>query len=363
VASGLCGFAPSIAILTVGRAFTGVGSALLLPASLAMIRVVWPEQHARARALGVWAACNGIAFVVGPTLGGVLIRLFDWRAIFFLVVPLGFATILLALKALPESADPQGRAFDGRAQILGAVALGGLAVAAIETHGDRTSALAALVIALFGLFAFIQVERARGPRALVPLDIFRARTFSGAVAATACMTFGMYGVLFLMPLTWQSTGRLDALHAGLALIPMATVFALVSPLSGHLRGRLGAPAMTAGGGAIISAGVLVLGLTAKAAALWPAQIGLMMTGLGMGLATGPLMEAAVGAVATARSGTAAALINVARMSGATLGVALLGTVYALASGGPSGLEVAMIAGGAVQLGGALIAAVTIRTKA
>lgn len=355
LASLLCAAAPSVAILITGRALAGVGAALLLPASLAIIRVVWSDAAQRGRALGIWAACNGLAFVIGPGLGGVLIGRFGWRSIFLVVVPLGLAALLLASRSIPESSDPQHRRFDASAQLLGALALGGLAVAAIQSHDALGAALAALAVSLVALVLFLKLEAKRGPRALVPLDMFRNREFSGAVAATAGMTFGMYGVLFLLPLTWQSAGTLEPLGAGLALMPMALVFVLVSPFSGALTRRLGARFMTGGGVTIIGCGLLVIAATARSASLPAVEVGMMLTGLGMGLATGPLMGAAVGAVGAARSGTAAALFNVVRMAGATIGVAVLGTAYALAQGGARGLGLAMLLGGLVQLAAAAAA--------
>ncbi|HWX51440.1 MAG TPA: MFS transporter [Roseomonas sp.] len=358
VASLLCALAPTVLVLICGRALAGIGAALLLPASLAIIRVVWPEPKERARALGLWAACNGLALAIGPTLGGLLIARFGWRSIFLVVVPVGIAALALALPAIPESSDPQDRHFDAAAQVLGALALGGLAVAAIEFHGTVILAAAALVVALAALALFIRIEARKGQQALVPLDMFRIRPFSGAIIATAGMTFGMYGVLFLLPLTWQSTGRLGPVAAGIALMPMALVFVLVSPFSGPLGTRLGARIMTGGGVGLIGAGLLVIGLTTRSASILPAEIGLGLTGLGMGFATGPLMGTAVGAVSAARSGTAAALINVARMAGATIGVAILGAVFTALQGGPEGLRLAMLVGGLVQLTAAAVAWMT-----
>ena len=348
-ASLLCAFAQSIGVLIGGRALAGVGAALLLPASLAIIRVVWPDAKQRGRALGVWAGCNGLALAIGPTLGGLLIGRFGWRSIFLVVVPLGVAALALAVPAIPESSDPQDRHFDVPAQFLGAVALAALALAAIESHGATEAAAVALAVAALATVFFIKVEARTGSGALVPLHMFRARRFRGAIAATAGMTFGMYGVLFLLPLTWQSTEMLGPVGAGIALVPMAAVFVVVSPFSGALGARLGSRVMTGGGVAIIGSGLVVIGLTAGSASLAAAEIGLALAGLGMGLATGPLMDAAVSAVAAARSGTAAALINVARMAGATIGVAILGAVFALAKGGPDGLRLAMLLGGLVQL--------------
>ena len=300
-ASLLCAVAPAISVLIAGRAVTGIGSALLLPSSLAMIRVVWPDAAARAKALGVWAGCSGLAFVIGPSIGGALIRVFGWRSIFFVVVPLGFATLALARRALPESADPQERHFDAGAQVLGALALGGLAMAAIEGHSAPLIACAILALAVVALILFVMVERKRGSAALVPLEMFRSAEFSGSIASTGGMTFGMYGVLFLLPLTWQSTGRLDALQAGLALMPMALLFVILSPMSGALTARLGTRVLTTAGGGLIALGVLLIGIGAPLASLLLAETGLALTGIGMGIASGPLMNAGIGAVPAARA--------------------------------------------------------------
>jgi MFS family permease len=354
-ASFLCAFASSVPLVIVGRILAGIGAALLLPSSLANIRVVWPDAAERRRALGIWTACNGLALALGPTIGGVLLDRFGWRSIFAVVVPFGLAAVVLAPSAIPESSDPQNRHFEAPAQVLGAMALGGFALAAIESHRVVVIAIVAFLVAVLSLVAFIRVEAARGASALVPLDMFRTHEFRGAASATVGMTFGMYGVLFLLPLTWQSAGRLDAVSAGLALMPSALTFILVSPFSGALMGRLGTRVMTAGGLAVIGSGLLLIALAASASSLVGIEIGLGLTGLGMGLATGPLMEAAIGSAPAARSGTAAALINVARMVGATVGVAVLGTAYAVAGGGAEGLRLAMLLGGLVQLTSAAIA--------
>ena len=362
IASLLCAFSPSIAILIGGRALAGLGAALLLPASLSIIRVAWPDPVERGRALGIWAACNGLAFVIGPALGGVLIGDFGWRSIFLVVVPFGVLAFGLAFRSIPESSDWQHRRFDMPAQIFGALALGGLAVAAIESHSHAIFAIIALFIAALSLVCFIRVEARKGAEALVPLDMFGIPEFRGAVIATAGMTFGMYGVLFLLPLTWQSTGKLDPISAGLALMPMALVFVLVSPFSGWLAAKYSTRVITSGGVAAIGFGLLLMGIVADQTSLAAAELGLALTGFGMGLATGPLMGTAVGAVSAARAGTAAALINVARMTGATIGVAVLGGVFAISQGGSKGLRHAMLLGSLVQIACTIAAWVTTRSS-
>ena len=351
LASLVCAAAPAISVLIAGRALTGLGSALILPASLAIVRVAWSDPAERGRALGVWTGCNGVGLAVGPTLGGALIHGFGWRAVFLIVVPLGAAACALAPAALAESADPHERDFDWPAQAAGALALGALALAAIESHRAGAVAAAALAIAGAALMAFIRIEAKRGAKALVPLPMFAVCGFRGAATATAGMTFGMYGMLFLLPLFWLSRGTLGPAAAGFALMPSAAVYAATSPFSGPLAERIGARAMMSGGVAIIGSGLILIGATAYAG-IAGAEAGLALTGLGMGLSTGPLMGTAVGAVPAARSGTAASLINVARMAGATLGVAVLGAVFALAGGGTVGLRLAMLVGGGAQLAAA-----------
>jgi DHA2 family methylenomycin A resistance protein-like MFS transporter len=351
----LCAAAPFIVLLIAGRALAGSGAALLLPASLSIIRIEWQDEQTRNRALGIWAACTGLAFVIGPTLGGALVDWFGWRSVFLIAVPLGFAAVVLGLRSVPESSDPSGRHFDAQGQIWGATALGCLALASIECTSDPPIATAAFAAAMISLPLFLLTERRRGQAAMVPLDLFRSRRLVGALIATAAMTFGMYGVLFLVPLVWQAGNTLAAGMAGIALVPMASVFFVLSNFSGRLAEWLGPRAMIGGGTGLLGVGLFVIACTSAGTPLWLAETGLVLTGLGMGLNTGPLFATAVAAVPAARSGSAASLINVARMIGATLGVAILGSAFAMAGAGASGLRAAMSLGGAIQLIGACAA--------
>ncbi len=360
LASMLCALAPSVAILIAGRALAGLGGALLIPASLAIVRVVWQDPGERARALGIWGACNGLAMTVGPTAGGLLIHAFGWRSVFLIVVPLSLAALGLAIPTLPESSSPRGRHIDAPAQVLGALALGGLAFAAIRASVTPGVAIGAVIVALLALALFVKVEARQGAAALVPLDIFQVRQFRGAMTAMVGMTFGGYGMLFVLPLAWQSTGVLETVGAGLALVPMAVMFALVSPFTGAMIARFGERLLASGGVAVMGTGLLLIGLSTRHSGLIMVEAGLVLTGIGLGMALGPLTSAAVGAVAAARSGTVAALVSVARVAGATFGVAVLGSVYVLAGAGPHGLLVAMAVGGLTQIACAAVAAATMQ---
>ena len=353
----ICGLSADAGMLIFGRVVAGLGAAMLQPASLAILRVVWTDARERGHALGIWASCNGLAFVIGPTVGGLLIQGFGWRSVFLVVLPLGIGAVALALRYVPESSDPTGRHGDPLGQILAAIALGGLALASIEGHARPLVCAVALPIAIMAGALFVVAERLHGEGALVPSELFRKPAFTGAIAATAAMTFGMYGLLFLVPMSWQgsATAPLSAVVAGLALMPMALVFVFVSRNSGTLAERFGARVATAGGTALIGIGLIVVALTASGRPIWLAEIGMVLAGIGMGINTGPLMGVAVAAVPAARSGTASSLINVARMVGATLGVAMLGALYALLGGGSTGFAAALMTGGLVQLVGAATA--------
>ncbi|VIO68074.1 Multidrug resistance protein Stp [Bradyrhizobium ivorense] len=354
-ASLVCAAAPTAPVLILGRALTGAGGALMIPASLAIIRVVWDQPGERARALGVWAACNGVAMALGPSLGGLLLPWFGWRSIFLVVVPFAVLALILAGYAIPESSDPRPRPANAAAQLFGALALGSLTYAAISAHSSPHAMIAALMIAMLSAALFVAIERKRGAEALLSPDILAVPEFRGAMAATLGMTFGGYGMVFVLALAWQASGRLDAAASAAALLPMSLVFILVAPFSGALSERLGIRVATSGGVTLMGIGLLLIGAGGLQRNIAPAEFGLAITGLGLGLGSGPLSAMAVGHVAAARAGMAAALINVARISGATIGVAVLGACYSAAGGGTQGLLLSMMIGSLVQFSGAAIA--------
>lgn len=351
-----CAFASTIAILIAARALTGFGSALLLPASLSLIRVIYRDEKIRARALGMWAGCNGMALAIGPSLGGFLIRDFGWRSVYFVVIPIALIAATAARLFIPESADRQGRSFDMPGQLLGIASLALLTLTAIESSHlpPLWTALLAIAGALL-LLLFVIVEKRLEQTALVPISMFSGGQFRGAMAGTAAMTFGMYGTLFLFPLASLGLGRLAPVEVGLSLLPMALSFIAISPFSGSITEQLGKTHTISAGLALMGLGNLLLGSSFLADWFIAEEIGLLLTGVGMGMATGPLTAVAVSTVTADRAGTASALINVARMVGATIGVALLGAIFAFLGEAETAFIVAMSAGGSAQLLGSFIA--------
>ena len=354
----ICGLAPNVAALIAGRAVAGLGAALEVPITLAILTVAYPEPDERALPLGIWASCNGIAFIIGPTLSGALVDHTGWRSIFLLIVPLCLLALGLGFATVEESAAPKGRHLDLRGQALAILTLGALSLGVIE--GPRwgwTSppGIASIIVFVAALIAFLRVE-ARNNGAMIPLALLRARALSAALAIAALMTFGMYAMLFLTPLYLQSIHGSSALAAGLQLLPMSLAFVIVAQLSGWLTNALGPRVMTVGGMSLMGIGMLMMALAVTADGLIPVEAALLVIGIGLGLNTAPVQNVAVAAVAPERAGTASGLVNTARMVGATLGVAVLGVLFALhGDGGAASFRLPYLVGGAGELLGAVLA--------
>jgi EmrB/QacA subfamily drug resistance transporter len=364
----VCAVASDAMVLIGGRALTGIGSALEVPTSLAILTVTYADAKQRASAIGIWAGCNGLALAVGPTIGGLLVDAAGWRSIFALVVPVSVAAMALAIKAVPESSDPKGRRLDPAGQTFAIAALAALSFVTIEgPHWGFTAPTILVLAAVFVVASALFVYGARGRKdALVPLDVFSQREFSAALAVAGMMTFGMYAMLFLTPLYLQSLGGASAFAVGLELLPLSVTFVIVSHYSGALAKRVGARVMMTAGMGAMGAGLLLLTLVSPTPAMTLITVALLVIGAGLGLNTGPVNAVAVASLPPARSGTASGLINTARMIGATLGIAVLGAVFAVhaaaqtAEAMVSGLRVAYLGGALVELAGAMIALVFIR---
>jgi MFS transporter, DHA2 family, methylenomycin A resistance protein len=365
-----CALAPTPVVLVCGRVVSGLGAALEIPTSLVLLATAYPDKKQRAHAMGIWASCNGLAFVIGPTLGGWMVGGAGWRSIFYLVLPLCAFAIVLTNRAIGESAAPEGRRLDLPGQVLAIVGLGAFAFAAIEgSHwGWRSPSILSLAaIAIVTLAAFVQVERrTAGP--LLPLEFLMQPVFAAALSVAGLMTFGMYALLFLMPLYFQTVRGGSPLIAGLELLPMSVAFVIVSQSVGLVTNRVGPRPVMGGGMACMGLGALALAAISHDTGILWIEAALLVVGVGLGLNTAPVNGVAVAALPPARSGTASGVLNTARMVGATLGVAILGSVFATYAGEQaatgagflSGLRAAMIAASAAELLGAVIAVAVIR---
>ena len=361
----LCALAPNAATLIGGRIVSGIGAAFEVPMSLVLLTLAYPDGNQRTHALGVWASCNALAFIVGPMIGGWLVDTVGWRSIFYVILPVCAAAVALTYVAIRESAEPNGRALDLPGQTLAIVGLSAFAFAAIEgSYWGWGSPLILLIagIALTAFVLFVWVE-ARTPGPMLPLQFLRRPVFSAALAAAGLMTFGIYALLFVMPLYFQTVRGASPLIAGLELLPMPMSFFAVSQLAGHLNRRLGPRVLMTVGMACMGAGALSLAFIDEGTRFVFIEIALLVIGVGLGLNTAPVNGVAVAALPTERSGTASGVLNTSRMVGATLGVAILGAAFAVhagqnaaaGSGFLPGLRAALIGSGVAEFVGAVIA--------
>jgi DHA2 family methylenomycin A resistance protein-like MFS transporter len=369
IGSLVCGLAPNAIVLVAGRAIAGLGAALEVPTSLAILTVAYPDAKERTHALGLWASCNGLAFIIGPTVGGALVDAVGWRSIFLLIIPLCVATLLLTWTSVPESKDPKGRTLDLPGQALAIATLGALSLAVIE--GPRwgwasAGSIAAFATSIVAAIAFLR-RQSGADDALVPLPMLRERVFATSLVVATCMTFGMYAMLFLTPLYLQTTRGDSALLAGVELLPMSVAFVVVSQLSGRIANAFGPRLPMTAGMAMMGLGLFMLALIPLYDGLWWVEAALLVIGCGLGLNTAPVNAVAVANVPAARAGTASGLVNTARMVGATLGVAVLGAVFAMFAHGSgngsdvvAGLTPAYVGGGIGEMIGAVAAFTFIR---
>ncbi len=361
----LCALAPNAATLIGGRIVSGIGAAFEVPMSLVLLTLAFPDRNQRTHALGVWASCNALAFIIGPMIGGWLVDTVGWRSIFYVILPVCAAAVALTYAAIRESAEPNGRALDLPGQTLAIVGLAAFAFAAIEgPYWGWGSPLILLIvgIALTAFVLFVWVE-ARTPGPMLPLQFLRRQVFSAALAAAGLMTFGIYALLFVMPLYFQTMRGASPLTAGLELLPMPISFFVVSQLAGHLNRRLGPRVLMTVGMTCMGAGALSLAFISEGTSFVFIEIALLIVGVGLGLNTAPVNGVAVAALPPERSGTASGVLNTSRMVGATLGVAILGAAFAVHAGQDAaagsgflpGLRAAMIGSSVAEFIGAAIA--------
>jgi EmrB/QacA subfamily drug resistance transporter len=319
VACLACTLATGPQMLVIARAVAGLGAAIAIPTSFAILTDAYENAAERARTFALWAGCNGVGIALGPTLGGLLIHAFGWRSIFFVTVPVAITTIVLAWISVKRTHAKSAHLADVSSIGLSACVLLAFAYGAIE------HSLPAFGIALVGLFGFVWRQRAAA-YPLVPLEAFRVVRFDAALAAIACMTFGMYAFFFALPRFVQTEMYASAFTTGLTLLPCGILFMASSPFATKLAETIGSRlAVALGMGCIAIALFGVLGLLEIRSLVLFAAIG-GLTGIGMGIASGPVMSLAVETFARERAGIASGLVNMGRVVGALMGVAFLGAL-------------------------------------
>jgi EmrB/QacA subfamily drug resistance transporter len=330
LASAACGLAPNAGSLIAGRAVQGIGAALFVPSSLAIIGAVF-EGEERGRAIGTWAGVGAITSAVGPVAGGFLVDALSWRAIFFLNVPLAAVTIALAISSVPNS-----HKLDAPQQLDWPGALSAAAGLAALTYGlTQASArgfahplvLCAIGAGVLVLAAFVMIEaKSRDP--MMPLDVFRSRDFTGANLVTLLLYFGLGGALFFLPFTLIRAHGYTATEAGAALLPVPVIIGLLSSFTGGLTSRFGSRVLLSAGPGVAGIGFVMLALPFVRGSYWAGFLpALAVLGLGMTITVAPLTTTVMGSVPGDRAGVASGINNAVARVASLLAIAVLGIVF------------------------------------
>ncbi|MEM1043239.1 MAG: MFS transporter [Bacteroidota bacterium] len=329
LASVGCGLAPTTGWLIAARAVQGVGAALLVPNSLAIISAAF-EGAERGKAIGTWAGFSALTTALGPVLGGWLVDAFSWRWVFFVVVPVALGTLGIALWKVPESRDraSTGR-LDAAGAALAAASFGALTYGLIASaeRGWGDSVVLAAVAGAVGLFGLFLLREARAPDPMVPLDLFRSPTFSGANAVTLGLYFALTGVLFFLPFNLIQVQGYSATAAGAAFLPFSLVVGFFSRPAGGLVERFGARLPLVVGPLVTALGLALLVVPSVGGWYWTTFFPPMLVlGTGMAIAVAPLTTVVMDSVDESHAGTASGVNNAASRIAGLLAVAVLGVV-------------------------------------
>jgi EmrB/QacA subfamily drug resistance transporter len=356
-ASLMCALAPSLALLLTARMVQGIGAALLLPNSLALLNAAF-EGERRGRAVGIWAAAGAAAAAVAPLIGGWLVGTVGWPAIFYINLPLALTAIALAVMFVNESRDPGAGRTDYGGALLATAALGALTYGL--TRWSSSGAADAVALATIGagfllLVAFLWVEKLRAGKAMMPLALFADRCFFGL----NLMTFLLYGAfsaaMLLVPYVLISAAGYSPVEAGLALLPLPILIAVGSPIMGQFAARIGPRLPLTVGPVVVGAGMLLGLRIGPHPFYWPEVMpAVSVMALGMAIAVAPLTSSVLGSVAQKHVAMASGFNSAVARIGGLIATALLGVV--LAHEGQAligGFHEAMIASATVAIAASL----------
>ncbi len=336
VSSAGCALAPNYPVMFLARGLQGIGAALLLPNSLAILGDTFSGE-ARGRAIGIWAAVGAIGAALGPVIGGGLVDTVGWRAIFFLNLPLAFGALWLAWRYVRDSDDEiNSTPLDLIGAFLATAALAGLtwALTIASSHGQVGADVWITGVGGVILFAaFIGVEAKRGQRAMAPLSMFKSKSFVGL----SLLTFLIYGVLggflVLLPYSLIKAGGYSAIAAGSAILPLPLLLGLASPFTGQLAGRIGSRWLLTLGSLVITAGLLLALRIGEKADYWTQVFPPMIVlALGMSGVAAPLTNAVLSSVDKRHTASASGFNSAVSRIGGLIATALLGGVFAAQSG-------------------------------
>jgi EmrB/QacA subfamily drug resistance transporter len=355
-ASAAAAMSPSLGWLVAARAVQGVGAAVLIPLTLTLLSAAVPPAR-RGLALGAWGAVGGLAIAVGPLVGGAVVEGASWQWIFWLNVPIGLLLLPVAATRLTESRGPASR-LDLPGLALASVGLFGVVLGLVRgnAHGWTSVTVWPPIAAGVLLVAAFVAWELRAAEPMLPLRLFRSRTFSATNAASLLMFFGMFGAIFLLAQFLQTVQHYSPLEAGLRTLPWTGMPVLVAPIAGSLSDRIGGRPLLVAGLAMQAVGLgwlaAVLTPTVAYAVLVPAFV---VCGVGMSLFFAPVANVVLGSVRREEEGVASGANNAIRELGGVFGIAVLGAVFSANGGYGSGHAFVSGLGPAVWVGAAGVA--------
>jgi EmrB/QacA subfamily drug resistance transporter len=316
--------------LIAARAVMGLGAALIFPATLSLLTNVFTERRERARAIGLWGASTGVGIAVGPIVGGWLLEQFSWQSVFFALVPMAALAVVLVAIAVPTSRDPEAPPADRPGLVLSTAAMAALIYTIIEAPQRGWAAglsVAGFALAAVLLVAFVIWER-RVRTPMLDVALFRNLRFSAASAAVTITFFSLMGFIFVITLYFQFLKGYGPLSTGIRLLPVAILTGITSVLGTKFAVRSGTKLVVAGGLVSLAAGLAWASTNSTSTSYLTIAAIMVFIGAGIGLTSAPATESIMGAVPEEKAGVGSAVNDLTRILGGTLGVAVIGSIYA-----------------------------------
>ena len=350
--SALCGVAPALWALIAARALQGIGGAMLMAVSPAMLTGAFPPEE-RGRALGLNATIVGLGVSAGPALGGVITNAASWRWIFFVNLPVGIAAVIASAKVLRKQPAGKREPFDvpGAALLGGALASLTVALSTGNAVGWRSPVVIALFAACIAFAAAFAWRETRAPAPLLEKRLFRDRVFASATASLVLAFLASFAIAFLLPFYFVEIRHYDQLHTGLALTPFALGVAVFAPIAGHVADRIGTRALAAGGLAALAVGLVALAMLTDSSSVFDVVWRQVLAAGGLATFSAPNNSALMGAAPKDRQGVAAGMLATARTTGQSIGVAVAGAASGLAGGGLAGMRAAFLVSAGIAVVG------------
>jgi EmrB/QacA subfamily drug resistance transporter len=368
LASLWCGLADSGSMLIAARVVQGAGAALMNPATLSIIAATFPPRQ-RGTAIGIWAGVSALALAIGPLVGGLLTDHLSWHWIFYVNIPVGVLAIVASFLFIDESRDETHEGLDVPGLVTSGLGLFALTYGLIEANTFGWSSgriVGSFVIAAVALTAFVILERTqRAP--MLPLDLFRSGTYTGANVVVLLVALAMFGVFFFVSLYMQNILGYSAVEAGAAFLPMTLLIIVIAPMAGRASDRIGSRLLMTAGMGLLAVQLVYFSQLGQSASYWALLPAMIIGGVGMGLTMTPSVAAATRSVPVEKAGVGSAVLNAFRQVGGSTGIALIGAIMAAEAGGRrtpeafmDGFETSLLVAAVIALAGSIVAFVLVR---